>query len=97
MSSGSCSAASRAGTGRLSVSSVASIAPDSSSCPWRSAGVEVGGDPLEQQPGLGEHQLDVDAAGILIPASCCQVATGSDQACTSKVHAPVVSGVTQAS
>ena len=31
------------------------------------AGVEVGGDPLEEQPGLGEHQLDVDARGDLDP------------------------------
>jgi len=28
-------------------------------------GVEVGGDALEQQPRLGEHQLDVDAGGDL--------------------------------
>jgi hypothetical protein len=39
----------------------------------------VGGDPLSQQPALGEHQLASDAAGIM-SASCCQLAWGSDQA-----------------
>ena len=34
-------------------------------------------------------------APILIGASCCQVAIGADQACTSNVHAPSASGVTQ--
>ena len=56
----------------------------------------VGRDLVEQQPALGEHQLDVDARGDLQSAACCQVATGSDQAFTSKVHGPPESGVTQA-
>ena len=45
--------------------------------------------PLEQQPALGEHQLDVDAGADLDrPASCCQVPSGSTRPAISKVHAP---------
>ena len=91
---GSCSAARRASAGR-SVSCAAVIAGRSTSRPGSEAGRSARTRSSSSRPSVNISSTSTPA-GIFSPASCCQVASGSDQACTSNVQAPSVSGVTQA-
>ncbi len=92
--SGDCSAASRAGAGR-SVSVAASMPP----CRTAAWG-ELLPSPLRTRSRSSRPSVNISStstpAGIFTPAAYCQVAIGSDQPCTSKVHAPSTSGVTHA-
>ena len=73
-SSGLCSTASRASTGRSS--SAAACGAALRTARSRSSMPVAGDDPVEQQPRLGEHQLDVDAGRDLDPGV---VAPGRDR------------------
>jgi len=79
------------------VSVAASIAPSSTRRPSASSGeCAASTRSSSRRPSVNISSTSTPA-GIFSPAACCQVATGSDQAWTSNVHAPPASGVTQAS
>ena len=94
VSSGDCSAARRASTGR-SVSWAAAIAPSITSLsPGSVSSSRTCSNSSRASVNIRSTSTP---AGIFRPALCCQVPIGSDHAWTSKVHGPGTSGVTVAS